>query len=172
MTNAESLRRARAKARADGRCITCRHRPAKPECVTCEECLGTLADRRKANVARGLCGCGNERVPGRMRCRACLDALRARQHLKWTTATTQGLCGVCWAPAVPGRTMCEPHLERLRLGTSERIRGWRAAGLCITCGGELTLHRSMCEDCIPKQRAREAKYRRRKRAGLVGKAAP
>lgn len=106
-TNAEILRDARARARASGKCTQCRKRDAKLKPngepgATCQDCLDELHAQRDANVAAGLCMCGNEREVVRgaddadhkpKMCATCRSRRGARARKERKTRYERGLCG-------------------------------------------------------------------------------
>ena len=107
----DSVRRARVRARSEGRCITCRARKATEGRVTCQSCLDNLRDRKHAYDAAGLCRCGQDPIPGRTKCQICRDLGIASQRKIYAAKVARGECAWsgCHERAAEGVKRCERH---------------------------------------------------------------
>lgn len=76
---AEYLLAVTAQCRATGICPTCRYRPAKKGCKTCEVCLKKAADRRRGWRAKRLCVDCRKKSKTR-RCRKCQQEHQAARE--------------------------------------------------------------------------------------------
>lgn len=150
-TNAAMLRALRVDAVARGDCLTCRARPAKPGCKTCQACLDYKTTKKKRNVARGKCACGRKRVRGLKKCQRCRDRINAKTAAKIARLKAAKLCIACRQPAQEGRNHCAVHLaknaekarakwarEHPRDAFTELCQIVRDAGLTMTLNGEPT----------------------------------
>ncbi len=140
MTNAEIIRGLRAKAVAEGRCQTCRCRPALPSVKWCRVC----ADRSKqARIARNKrrkgkdctrCGASVGRM-GRSACQACADKEAKHALARGKRKRAAGVCANCKSTVVPGRSRCQIHLDAER---DRQLAISRASGAypkdCSNCG--------------------------------------
>lgn len=146
--NAEMIRELRAKAKAEGKCGTCRLRPQKTDRKTCQDCIDRAGKTKKRLVAEGRCPCGADCEPGRTRCRRCRDADNRRQRRAEERALTSGLCRHCKREPVKqrGMTHCQACIDRASRYSQKWRAGNRAKGLC-GCGAQPTRGYKSCEDC-------------------------
>lgn len=110
--NGAYLRELRRTAKADGKCGTCRHRPAKPGRVTCVECLanGKECKRRleAKRISAGLCRCGATPTDGLRVCAACRARHQVRELARRARRLAAGLCTRCGTSTAGkvGRYLC------------------------------------------------------------------
>ena len=112
MTNADYLRHLRAEAKANGKCATCRARPAKPGRSTCQVCVDKTESYKRKHVVKGLCGCGRSRYRGLAVCKRCRERSQAQANARRDRHILAGLCYRCDQPAAPDRSECVMHLKR------------------------------------------------------------
>lgn len=148
--NAEYLRAARAKAAAEGKCATCRCRPAKPGTRYCEECFRSSAERRNAIRYIKCISCGGQ-VSGTQMCRPCTLAATRRHASKSAASVAAGRCSRCHRePLHPGRSHCVGCLDDLRdrVIAIRRRRGSkpRPCSTCSTLGLSGTGHNRRTHD--------------------------
>lgn len=140
MTNAEYLRHLRARAAADGKCYSCRCRPAKLGARYCVECIAKSADFERRLVRERRCTncCSNlPRGDRRRICPSCRSKFKEnaqRMRQAWIAA---GMCSYCGKRhAMPGRRQCIDCTERtrIRILTYERSKGRSVkVGSCSIC---------------------------------------
>ncbi len=161
-----AVRARRERQKAEGICIACGKRPARPGRVMCQECTDRQAASQKARReklrAEGICtACGKRPArPGKAHCAWCAE--------KWTPygrpagVQCSGDCLNCELPEctagdAPAQSYTEARQARLR-----------AAGLCWRCGKRpVQPGTRSCAECSRIQ-SRDAKARReeRERAGV------
>ena len=136
-SNAETLCRLRAEAKAKGICATCRARPAKLPCSSCQDCI----DRTKASKAalreQGRC------ITCRKRSKTvqCLRCMRARRERQLDLCLADGKCAKCrrWPATRPGvrGAMCFSYNEGNRVRARELLtaqgRKYTRPGLVLAC---------------------------------------
>jgi hypothetical protein len=136
-SNAEMLRRHRAEARAKGICATCRARPAKLPCSSCQDCI----DRTKASKAKlrkqGQCiTCGERSTTVQ-----CLRCMRERRERQLDLCLANGKCARCrrWPATRPGVRggLCFSCKEGNRVRAQEmraaQGRKYTRPGLVLAC---------------------------------------
>ena len=158
-TNSDLLKKYRAQAVADGRCATCRARPAKAGCKTCEACIAATAERQRRHREAGKCPCGRKRVRGLSACRACLDRRLQASRLSYAQARALGKCvrHGCHEAARQGHIHCDHHAAEAAANARRMSHALREAGLCVGCGAPNQRGTWRCERCsTPARRKRKA----------------
>lgn len=135
-TNAQTLRRLRAKAKAEGMCSICRARAAKLGRLTCEDCIKRACDAERKRRERGLCSCGRYPMPGTVTCTLCSEKSSRRKRDTRDRKERDGLCrqSGCWRHAEQDRSMCMFHLEQNREKAASIRHERRVLGLCAITG--------------------------------------
>lgn len=140
MNNAEYLRHLRARAVADGKCYSCRCRPAKPRARYCAECIDRAKDFEHRLVKERRCTncCSNlPRGDRRLVCPGCRAEFKAKAEQMRAAWIAAGLCSYCGKQnAAPGRRQCIECAERtrIRILTYARRKGRGVkVGSCSVC---------------------------------------
>lgn len=135
--NAQTLKRLRAEAVAQGLCFVCRCRPVKPFTRYCLECLERSRTQKRKTTKkrrnRRLCtACGGPRPRGQRRCDRCNEIEAARERDRLGRRYREGICARCEAARLPDRTMCAMCLDGLRT-RAQGDRGERSGRRCSIC---------------------------------------
>jgi hypothetical protein len=133
--NAEYLRALRAKAVAEGRCYTCRLRPAKPGARYCVECIARTTEYRERIRYVKCRNCGAP-VAGSQFCEDCAAKKAERSRRAALEAFASGLCTRCKEhPAHPGHAHCVECLDAQKDNqlARTRLRGARPRDACSIC---------------------------------------
>lgn len=113
-SNAETLRRLRAKAVASGLCYTCRARPVRGDSRYCAECFRRGRDYKSSIAYKKCLSCCTDIVSSDragLLCRPCQDKYNHGQASHRLSLVDAGLCYRCGNPAEPDRTQCAKHLR-------------------------------------------------------------
>lgn len=145
--NAIRLRRLRAEAVHNGRCLVCRARYPKAGQKICRVCYRKKNQRAAGYVAKGLCSCGRKPEPGKLRCKAC-SATNERTRAK-KTIKLLGI-GRCWRchhgwPKPPNKT-CASCIANISAYGLLRRAANQASGLCA-CGRKRKKGFKQCTRC-------------------------
>lgn len=137
MTNAEYLRALRAKAVAEGKCYSCRARPARVGARYCDECFQRRADHVKTVAYKKCVVCfADVRGRGTQTCAECSAKQRRRNAERREELLREGSCTRCGAQVNPGNTMCVRCLDdaRDRAIARYRAQGMKPSNPCSICG--------------------------------------
>jgi hypothetical protein len=158
--NAVYIRHLRAKAVAEGKCSSCRARPAKEGRKSCQECIDNIAARKAAHYAtsagRGMCSaCTQPALEGLRQC-AKHHAKHSADHRRRTEKRlAAGLCSHCDSP-LQTATLCAKHARKMRQRVNEVAQRRIAAGLCRYCETprDERSTETMCGDCADRLKVR------------------
>lgn len=96
------------------------------------------------NKAKGLCGCGRQRMPDRSPCQGCYS----KQKEYAQSQKAKGLCRMCLEPMYMGRTHCYFHvaysIAHCRLGSGKHTTFildilTKQNKKCVYCGTDIEL---------------------------------
>jgi hypothetical protein len=139
MSNAEYLRALRQKALTEGKCYTCRCRPARIGARYCDDCIQRSAETTKAAVARRICincFCNLPRNRTAQVCLSCANAEQERRSAQKESWASAGLCSQCGKqPCMSGHRRCLACNEdgRLRMLAFYRAQGTEPIVRCSIC---------------------------------------
>jgi hypothetical protein len=166
LTNAQYLKQLRVAAVAAGKCYVCRARPVREGRRMCQRCYDAANKRgkesRKAYLAVGLCGCGNDPGPGQSRCLRCVTrkrqaAQKRRAELAATTARAKrlraaGMCTMCGCTRERGapKGFCLTCYAKWKRSQAKRVAKAKASGLCLVCCRRKRVTARFCHRCRKK----------------------
>lgn len=100
---------------SNGLCVLCGGPNDRVGLQCCSECFVIKSAREKvliqARYDKGLCHCGNPKVPGYSACQGCID----RKNRETAAKVAAGICLSCPNPVTPGRARCSHHLLEMRI---------------------------------------------------------
>ena len=93
------------------------------------------------------CKCPSPALPGKSRCRKCLDYSRVKQDEYKARQAAKGLCSGCPNVPMTGKTRCETCLARSVASVMRRAKRLRALGVCAIHMIPLVPGRKRCVKC-------------------------
>ncbi len=136
-TNAETIKRLRAGAVAQGLCYQCRLHPVKPGTRYCPGCLQRSDDYIDSIRYRKCQTCGKDvRKRKRLLCRGCSAKYATYQRVRAAAAVANNLCPRCEKhPSHPDRILCALCLDenKDRVAADRRAQGAKPRHVCSIC---------------------------------------